>query len=106
VGQSTRTGKRVVAPHIVWDPEPVDISASEAMEAANTAGANISARENAKIFIRKRLADGPVMSTDIEAQAEANMISRATLRRAKEDLRVEVDKEEGKFDGKWFWKLP
>jgi putative DNA primase/helicase len=59
VGQSARTGKRVIAPYIVWAPEPVDISATEAMEAANTAGANISARGATKEFLQNRLSAGP-----------------------------------------------
>jgi hypothetical protein len=34
------------------------------------------------------------------------MISRATLRRAKEDLGIVAYKEKGKLDGGWLWKLP
>jgi putative DNA primase/helicase len=106
VGADPKSGKRIVSPFIVFDPEPVDITATEAMEAANTAGANISTREAAEDFLRERLAAGPVKAADIEEEARANLISKRTLERAKQRLGIIARKEHGKMDGAWFWELP
>jgi putative DNA primase/helicase len=50
------------------------------------------------------LAAGPVGKTEIEEAANANCISIATLRRAKDDLGV-IAKKGGLKDG-WTWQLP
>ena len=106
VGQDPRSGKRIVAPFIEWDPEPVDISASEAMEAANTAGANISAREEAKAFLLEKLSAGPVKIDELKDEAKANGISWRTLERAKQLVGAKAQKEKGTLGGAWFWELP
>jgi hypothetical protein len=50
------------------------------------------------------LGGGPVSQTEIIEAAEANLISKRTLDRAKSDLKVEAHKEKGKIDGKWYWR--
>jgi putative DNA primase/helicase len=106
VGADPKSGKRIVSPFIVFDAEPVDITATEAMEAANTAGANISVREEAEDFLRERLAAGPVKTADIEEEARANLISKRTLERAKQRLGIVARKEKGTMGGAWLWELP
>jgi putative DNA primase/helicase len=106
VGVDKITGKTVSASYIVWDPEPVDVSASEAMEAANSDGANIAARDDAKMFLKNKLTAGPVKAADLKEEAEANLISERTLKRAKQNLRVVAWKEKSRLDGDWFWELP
>jgi hypothetical protein len=76
------------------------------MEAANTAGANISVREEAEDFLRERLAAGPAKAADIEEEAKANLISKRTLRRARQRLGVVSRKEHGTTHGAWLWELP
>jgi len=55
--QDKKTGAPIIAPHIVWHPEPVDITATEAMQAA-AESKSPSARETAKRFLEALLSDG------------------------------------------------
>ena len=78
VGTDKRTGKDIIAPHIEWFPEHVDVTGNEAMQAASTSKAP-GARDSAKKFLEDILADGPVLKTEIEDAAEANGVSERTL---------------------------
>lgn len=50
------------------------------------------------------LASGPQPTKEVEAEAKVAGLSLATLRRAKEGLKVRVRKEG--FQGQWVWELP
>jgi putative DNA primase/helicase len=69
VGIDKKSGVPIRAPYIVWHPEPVDITASEAMQAA-AESKSPSARENAKHFLEALLSDGPVGSKDVHDAAD------------------------------------
>ena len=105
VGVDEETGQPITAPHILWEPAYVDITATEAMQAVadnRTPGA----KDAAKKFLEKILpGDTEVPMKEIVEAAEANGISWASLKWAKEELGVVADKEKTK-DGKWIWKLP
>jgi RecA-family ATPase len=60
-------------------------------------------RDTAKVFLRDLLRDGPRPAKEIFADAEHNGISKATLRRAKEDLGVVAHKH---GTTGWYWMLP
>lgn len=80
VGQDRKTGQAIWAPHILWHPEHVDVTAAEAMAAANEAKAP-AARDSAKKFLLDLLAPGPMAKRDIEEAADANCIAARTLAR-------------------------
>jgi DNA polymerase len=61
VGVDKRTAASIRAPYIVWHTEPVDITATEAMQAA-AESKSPGARDNAKQFLQALLSDGPVAS--------------------------------------------
>jgi putative DNA primase/helicase len=103
VGTDPETGKEIWAPHIVWDNQYVDVTASEAMQAAAEARAP-AARDDAKKFLAELLAAGPVPKAEIEEAADANGIAERTLRRAKNELGI-VAKKDGQ-DGCWRWHMP
>jgi hypothetical protein len=103
IGPDPVTGKPIWAPHIIWHPEHVDVTATEAMQAVNENKSPV-AKDNAKRFLEDLLADGPVKQTEVEDAAKANMISNATLRRAKEELKIVAEKDG--YQGPWMWKLP
>jgi hypothetical protein len=103
VGVDPETKTEIWAPHIVWHPQHVDVTATEAMQAASENKSPI-ARDNAKKFLTDLLAEGPVKKSDIEEAAEANCISGATLRRAKDELGI-IAKKDG-LTGPWMWQLP
>ena len=62
------------------------------------------AMEAAKDFLRVVLSGGDVLCNEVKEQAQEASIKWATLRRAKDALGVRSTK--GKFDGKWYWRLP
>jgi hypothetical protein len=103
VGQDRQTGTPIWAPHILWHPHHVDVTATEAMAAANETKAP-AARDSAKKFLSDLLANGPVAKRDIEEAAEANCISSRTLERAKAELGI-IAKKDGP-NGSWTWRLP
>jgi putative DNA primase/helicase len=103
VGDDPETGQPIHAPYIIWEPKYVDVTAIEAMRAA-TQSKSSSARDDAKQFLRDVLAKGAVSSNEIAEEAEANGISRATLFRAKAELKIKAKKDGVK--GGWVWQLP
>jgi hypothetical protein len=103
VGRDPKTGASIWAPHVVWFPEHVDITASEAMRAA-TEGRSPAARDDATRFLKDTLADGPMAQTDVVEAARADCISEKTLRRAKRELKI-ISKKNGS-GGTWTWRLP
>jgi hypothetical protein len=106
VGTDKKTGAPIVAPYIVWHADPLDITATEALQAA-AESKSPGARENAKRFLEALLSDGPVGSKDVVEAAEANGISQRTLRRARDDLKINV-KRDGPIENgvhTWRWHL-
>jgi hypothetical protein len=80
-----------------------DIAANDAMAAAD--GHSSSAKREAREFLQETLREGPVLQQQVIADAKANGISQRTLRRAKEDLKVESYKARTANAG-WMWELP
>jgi putative DNA primase/helicase len=107
VGTDPNTDKTIVAPCVIWEPQYVDVSATEAMQ-ATIDNKSPTARQDAKQFVLDILASGPVKRTEIEETAEANGISRRTLMRAKRDLKNVVArpvKSEKGVTEYWVWEL-
>jgi hypothetical protein len=85
IGTKTVTNG-IVAPHVLWSDEPVDVTADQAIAA-----------------VRELLANGPVSAVDGDEAAKANGIKGRTLDRARKELGIKAEK--GGFDGGWAWKL-
>jgi putative DNA primase/helicase len=64
-----------------------------------------SAIDDAAAFLETVLRDGPLPSTEVKNRARLEAISDATLRRAKERLRIRVRKL-GNGEKAWHWSLP
>lgn len=60
---------------------------------------------DAERFLTEALSDGPIAAKRVAALAEASGISKASLRRAKDDLGIRSTKT-GELDGQWTWSLP
>jgi putative DNA primase/helicase len=103
VGRDRETEKEIWAPYVIWEPQYVDVTAVEAMQAA-TQSKSPTARDDAKKFLLDVLANGPVASNEIEEEAKANGISRPTLFRAKRDLNIAAKKDGVR--GGWIWQPP
>jgi hypothetical protein len=104
VGTDKKNSKPIWAPYIVFDPQYVDVSASEAMQAAAD-NKSPGARDATKKLLREMLANGPALRTEIEEAANNNGIGRMTLFRAKAELGI-VAKKSHATNGPWTWELP
>jgi hypothetical protein len=105
VGYDEDLKRDIVAPFVEWAPEPVDVTSSEAMEAAVSSAAP-AARDEAKRFLSEYLSGGPMPCKDIEEAAAANGVSRRTLYRIKAELQVVSRRNGYGHDGVWVWGLP
>ena len=116
VGQGQTTGEEIVGSHIVWDADPVDTTADQALAAAagrrGDGGGEGTAKDEAVDFLRRALADGPVPAKEIQCQAvEACLLGSTSpigdskpFRAARQVLGVASGKA-GMEDG-WVWALP
>jgi len=105
VGFDQKLGKLIEAPFLVWGKHGVNITALEAMEAA-AGGTRGKAIDIAREFLKTRLAQGPVKVDEIFAETKALGIAERTLRRAKSELKIVAEKEQGTVTGEWLWRLP
>ncbi len=90
---------------VVWEPEPVTITANEALAAAPANPKKQTVCEAASKWLLETLANGPMQANDVAAAAVANGLAWRTIRRAKEALGVKA-KRDGFKDAKWYWALP
>jgi len=92
---------------IAWEGESnLTADALLATQAPDTP-ATTSQMEEAKMFLRDLLAEGPVRADAVIREARNNGVSDATLRRAKTSLSVKPKREGGLgAEGHWVWFLP
>ena len=97
----------IVTSRVAWETMPVTITADQALAAHATAGEAKSARSEAEEFLREMLASGPVPQKDIKDASQGAGLAWATVRRAKERLRVEAQRVSFGVDGAghWVWSL-
>jgi hypothetical protein len=91
---------------VAWEYEPVKMHADEAIAAEvkeGESGERGSARRDAEIWLRERLASGPVPTSQVIADAAEQDIAEKTLRRAFKAIGGRSSKS--KFDGQWSWEL-
>jgi hypothetical protein len=108
VGTSKTTGLPIRRPYIVWQPDPVDITASEALQAA-AESKSPGKRDSVKQFITTLLSNGPAGSKEVLEAAKANGISFRTLYRAKDELGIDIRKDgplNEKGERTWQWHFP
>ena len=89
-------GEGIVTSRVDWEPEPITTTADEVLTA--TGKSNLALAE-AEDFLEALLADGPVPSKEVDAEAEEAGITKATLRRAKASLGITSYKDGMKGDG-------
>ncbi|KFG71072.1 hypothetical protein JH26_00320 [Microvirga sp. BSC39] len=92
------------APRLVPDPEPVIITADEALTNPRTNPSGQSALEQAKEFLREFLSAGPRAALAVQAAAATVGIRGISLQRAKKALGIQSSKSA--MDGGWQWMLP
>ena len=105
LGYAFRIEDRTVADGIktsavVWEHDPVTITADEALAAA---AKNKKASSAAVDFLEQLLRDGPVDQTEIVRLGKEAGFSEKNLRMARENLGVKSKKEGFGAEGKWVW---
>ena len=90
------------AAHVVWDG--TSAHDANALLAAPATGEERTASDEAQEFLLAVLAEGPVASTQIVAEARGAGLSERTLRRAKGALGIESRKRD--MRSPWVWELP
>ncbi|MBX3375170.1 MAG: AAA family ATPase [Phycisphaeraceae bacterium] len=91
-------------PSVAWDPDPVNVSADDALSGDRDHDDGRTERDDAAEWLRDFLADGPRQSKDVEQNAREAGYSIATLRRARAALGVKATK--AGLDGPWECSLP
>jgi hypothetical protein len=94
---------RIIDGAVVWDSGRVDVTADEALSADTSADSRRQLADAEK-WLSDYLASGPKRAKDAFEGAQANLITKATLKRAKKALKVKSDKDG--FDGDWLWSIP
>jgi putative DNA primase/helicase len=97
-------GKTIVASSVVWESDPLTITANEALAAADELGIKKRPREEASDFLADILGAGPVLFAEIQDAAKAEGLAWTTVKRAKKKLHVKSHKLD-KTNG-WVWELP
>ncbi len=100
-------GDAADAPVIRWNPEPITLSADEALSPAKAPmGRPTFERDDAIRWLQQALAEGAKPSADIRRAAEANGIRQTTLCRAFRELGGEAVRIGFGLLGEWYWRLP
>lgn len=87
---------------IMWENEAITASADDLMR--DSSGEDNGAIKDAEDFLIDLLRDGWVKTVEIQAAARKAGVSWASVRRAKDDLRVVAKK--GAFSSGWGWEMP
>ena len=87
---------------VIWEADPVTVTADEAMQPQGDTEER-SALDDAKEFLNNILAEGPLTSKQVRADAEGAGHSWRTVQRAQKALDIEVSKDGMK--GPWIWQL-
>lgn len=98
-------GTAIWAPYVQWEDAPVAISADQAMAAMAAGLEGRTAMEEAKQFLIEMLSAGEVSAKEVKAAADAQMISLATLRRAKSAIGVRVKRDGFGAGSTLLWSL-
>jgi putative DNA primase/helicase len=91
-------------PKLEWEPDPVEMSADEAMSRERTDSGELSALDEAINWLKIELSPGPQETAKIQCKAKSCGISTSTLNRAKAKLKVQSNPDG--FQGKWVLQLP
>lgn len=94
------------AARVRFDPRPLEMSADDILrQLSDESTGKATARNEAADFLKTLLQNGPVAQSTIKDEAEAAGHAWATIRRAKQKLKVSAVKTPGKA-GVWMWSLP
>ncbi|MDH3670561.1 MAG: AAA family ATPase [Gammaproteobacteria bacterium] len=91
-------------PILEWEPDPVTITADEALNFCLPESEKAPKRSAAEDWLRDLLKDGPLSAKEVRKQVEQSGQSWTTVRRAQGTMGIKPTKT--RFDGEWEWALP
>ena len=99
-------GDDIVASRILWDAEPVTITANEAL-AAEVAGTETkTAKADGIEFLRAVLIGGPLPAAEVNRMAREYDLTAKVIRSAREALGVKIGRDGFGPGSKSLWSLP
>ena len=99
-------GDGIVASRILWEAEPVAITANEALAADADGAETRTAKADAMEFLKAALAGGPVPATEVNRMAREHCLTPKAIRSARESLGVRVERDGFGPGSKSLWSLP
>ena len=104
--EDERGAKTIVATRIVWEPEPVMMTADEALGALRSDGepGEKTAKADAIEFLRETLADGPKAAGEVIQLAQAMGLTDKPLRAARTELGIKPKRSDQRYG--LVWALP
>lgn len=100
--ESALVGEGIPTSQIMWGSELVTASADDVLGRSFDAQKRME-RNDAAVWLRSVLADGPVSTKDLQREAKGAGYSWSTIKRAKTTAGAVADKSA--FDGGWRWSL-
>lgn len=101
-------GEGITAPHVLWSPEPVELTADQAVATASGLESG-DQRQKRQIVLLAWLTDklqkGPILVKEIEREASILGFNQRQLRRAKDKLALRPVKNGFGDNGEWSWEL-
>lgn len=98
-----------IGPHIpgvlMWEPDAISTTADETLRVLAGENNQAPARAEAKAWLRELLKAGPMVASEIWAQAKADGMAVRTVKDAKKELGIRTDKVGGQGTP-WMWSLP
>ena len=96
----------IVASRILWDTEPVTITANEALAAEAAGTESRTAKAEAMAFLQAALAGGPMPAADVNRMAREHGLTTKAIRSAREALGVKIERDGFGPGSKSLWSLP
>jgi hypothetical protein len=96
----------VVASRILWDAEPVAITANEALAADSSCNETGTAKAEAIEFLQAALAAGPLPAAEVNRMARDHGLTGKAVRSARESLGVKIERDGFGPGSKSLWTLP
>jgi len=99
-------------PRLIWEDEPLTLNADEILgnlngeDTRNETKISSPACQEAASFLREVLMNGPVHSIQLRKEAEEAGVSWSSIKRAKKQVGVEINKIGNSSGSKWVWSLP
>jgi AAA domain len=99
-------GDDIIASRIMWEAEPVTITADQALAADGVGTETRTAKTEAMDFLRDALAGGPMPVSQITRLAHDHGLTSKPLRSARKALKVKIERSGFGPGSKSLWSLP